>query len=104
MIVTSERLIPNDLASSVITAALAAPSAGASATRTSSSSRPSAPVRQPPIPGLAERGVTADGDRAHQSIAAWAGAPLPTLFPRFMNSSSGSTAKVTIIISLKSSR
>src|SRR5438045_1017908 len=55
---SSERLTPSALASNLMTAPLAAPPAGASATRTSSSSRPSASVRQPPMPGFAERGVT----------------------------------------------
>src|SRR3954454_17732675 len=58
MIVNSERLNPSALASSLTTASFAAPSVGALATRTSSSPRPPGPVRQLPIPGLAERGVT----------------------------------------------
>src|SRR4051812_9738171 len=52
-------------------------------------------------PGLGRARSDPDGD---QSIAACAGGPLPTRLPRFMNSSSGSTANVTIIINLKSSR
>ncbi len=45
-------------ASRRMTEALADPSVGASATRSSSSSRPSGPRRQSPMPGFAERGVT----------------------------------------------
>src|SRR3954452_21710848 len=45
-----------------------------------------------------------DCNDATQSIATCCEPPVPTLLPRFMNNSSGSTAKVTIIISLKSSR
>lgn len=50
--------IPIDFASNAITAALARPSVGGLATLTSSIRRPSASIRQLPIPGLDDRVVT----------------------------------------------